>query len=217
MKKKVGFNFKKTFRKPHEKFMAIKNNNLYTCCGVNGSRLAQKQIAVTQSYIEFGLLGRDLLPKLSVNNSTTEHLTAVKGYKAHKNLIPGSQPMFCKARKIPLLLQDKVTEKLEQMVRQGILEPVKPRGVTNANSVVWQRKKSGEFRFCVDLKVHINGKVMDGDYQIPDLKTIFHNLHGASYFRKIDLSDAYYQIQLDEKAKDICTINASQGLFKMCR
>ena len=37
------------------------------------------------------------------------------------------------------------------------------------------------------------------------------NLHGASYSGKIDLSDAYYQIELDEEAKDICTI-ITQGL-----
>ena len=121
-------------------------------------------------------------------------------------LIPGSQPMFCKARKVPLPLQDRVKEKLETMVRQGILEPVQPGGVQN-----------GALRLCVDLKVHINGKVMDEDYPIPDMETIFHNLHGASYFGKIDLSDAYYQIELDEDAKEICTINTSQGLFKMCR
>ena len=58
---------------------------------------------------------------------------------------------------------------------------------------------------------------MDEDYPIPDMETIFHNLHWASYFGKIDLSDAYYQIELDEDAKEICTINTSQGLFKMCR
>ena len=44
---------------------------------------------------------------------------------------------------------------------------------------------------------------MDEDYPIPDMKTIFHNQHGASYFGKIDLSDAYYQIELDEEANDI--------------
>ena len=49
------------------------------------------------------------------------------------------------------------------------------------------------------------------------METIFHNLHGASYFNKIYLSDAYYQNELDEVAKDICTIKTSQGLFKMCR
>ena len=146
-----------------------------------------------------------------------ERLPAVKGYKAHVKLIPGSQPMFCKARKIPLPLQDRVKEKLETMVRQGILEPVQPGGVTNASPVVWQRKKNGALRLCVDLKVHINGKVMDKVYPNPDMETIYHNLHGASYFGKIDLSDAYYQIELDEDAKEICTINTSQGLFKMCR
>ena len=62
-----------------------------------------------------------------------------------------------------------------------------------------------------------HGKVMDEDYPIPDMETIFHKLHGASYFGKIDLSVAYYQIELDEDAKEICTINTSQGSFKMCR
>ena len=76
--------------------------------------------------------------------------------------------------------------------------------------------KNGALRRCVDLKDHINGKVMDEDYPIPDMETIFHNLHGASYFGKIDLSDEYYQFELDEDAKK-CTINTSQGLFKMCR
>ena len=74
--------------------------------------------------------------------------------------------MFCKARKIHQLLQDKVTEKLEQMARKGILEPVPPREVNNASPVVWQRKKIGELRLYVDFKVHINGKVMDVDYPI---------------------------------------------------
>ena len=89
---------------------------------LNGNRFTQKQLAVVQFTKEFGLLGRDLLPKHGVNNITTEHLPAVKGYSAQLNLIPGSQPMFCKARKLPLTLQDKVIEKLEQMVRQGILD-----------------------------------------------------------------------------------------------
>ena len=65
----------------------------------NGSRLTQEQIAIVQSDKEFEQLARELLLKHGVNNITTEHVPAVKGYKAHVNLIPGSQPMFCKARK----------------------------------------------------------------------------------------------------------------------
>ena len=77
-----------------------------------------------------------------VNKITSEHLPAPKGYKAQVKLIPGPQRMFCKARKIPLSLQDKVTEKLEKVFRHGILEPALPRGVINASPVVWQRIKS---------------------------------------------------------------------------
>ena len=149
------------------------------------------------------------LPKHGVNNITTKYLPAEMGYKAHVKPIQGSGPLFCKARKIRPPLQDKVTEKLEQMVRQGNIEPVQHGGVTNASLVVWQRKNSGEMRLFVDSKVHINGKVIDEDYPIPDMETIFHNLHGASYFGKIDLSDAYYHYDLDKQAKYICIINTS--------
>ena len=83
------------------------------------------------------------------------------------------------------------------MIRQGILEPVHPGGITNASPVVWQRKKSGELGFCVDLKVHINGKVMDEDYPIQVMKTIFHNLHGASYFTLAKLTSQMPTIKLN--------------------
>ena len=95
----------------------------------NGSKYRQQQLAVVQSDKKFGLLGRDILPQDGLNAVSDERLPAVKGYKAHVKLIPGSQPMFCNARNIPLSLR--VKEKLETMVRQGILEPVQPSGVTN--------------------------------------------------------------------------------------
>ena len=88
----------------------------------------QLPLAVLQSDNKFGLLGRDLLLKHGVKKIKTERLSAGKGYKAHVKLIPGSLPMFSKAGKISLPLQDKVTEKVEQMVRQDILEAVQPGG-----------------------------------------------------------------------------------------
>ena len=120
--------------------------------------------------------------------------------------------MFCKARKTPLPLQARVKEKLETMARQVILEPVQFGWVTNASPIVCQWKKTGALKLCVDLKFHINGKVMYEDYPIPKFEATFHNLHGASYFsyfRRNYLSDAYYQFELDEDAKEIFTINTS--------
>ena len=51
----------------------------------NGSRYTQNQLAVVQSDKDIGLLGGHL--KHGVNNIITEHLPAVKGYKAHVKVI----------------------------------------------------------------------------------------------------------------------------------
>ena len=112
----------------------------------NGSKYGQQKLAVVQSEKKFGLLGRDILPQEGFNAVSDERLPAVKRYKAHVKLIPGSEPLLCKASEIPQPPQDRVKEKLETMVRQGILEPVQPGGVTNALPVVWQRKKNGALR-----------------------------------------------------------------------
>ena len=114
---------------------------------------------------------------------------------------------FLQSEKNTLTSSRKVTEKLEQMIRQSFFEPVQPRGVTNASPVLCQRKKSGELTLCVALKMHINGKVMDEDYPIPDLETIFHKLHGVSYFGKIEL---------DEEAK-MYAQSTHLRPFKMCQ
>ena len=114
-------------------------------------------------------------------------------------------PTRCSAKpkNIPPSLQAKVTEKLKQIVRHGLLEPLQLGGITSASPVLRQRKKIGELRLFVDLKEHIDGKIVDEDYKKLDVETIFHKLYVASYFGKIDLSDIYYQIEPDEGAKDV--------------
>ena len=71
------------------------------------------------------------------------------------------------------------------MLRQEIFEPVQPGGVTNASPVVWQRMKNGALRQSLDLKLHINGKLMDEVYPVQDMETIFHYLNRASHFVSI--------------------------------
>ena len=86
--------------------------------------------------------------------------------------------------------------------------------------------RRGALRLSMDLNVHMNGKVTDEEYPIPDMEATFHNLLGASYFGKIDLSDAYYQRELDEDANEqvynqhiariVQDVQASSELEKIC-
>jgi len=49
------------------------------------------------------------------------------------------------------------------------------------------------------------------------METIFAGMSDAKVFAKIDLKEAYWQIPLDAKSREICTINTSKGLFQMTR
>ena len=71
----------------------------------NGSEKMQQKIVKSDK--EFGLLGREILPQEGINTVCDEKLPAVKENKAHVKLILESLPMFCKAGKIPLPLQDR--------------------------------------------------------------------------------------------------------------
>ena len=42
-------------------------------------------------------------------------------------------------------------------------------------------------------------------------------LHGAKYFSKIDLREAYHQILLDESSRDITTFACHEGLYRYKR
>ena len=66
-------------------------------------------------------------------------LPALEGVKATIKLKPDAKPVFCRARKVPLAMEDQVKIELTKLQGQGIIASVDPGGVMNASTVVWQR------------------------------------------------------------------------------
>ena len=51
-------------------------------------------------------------------------------------------------------------------------------------------------------------------YPLPTTKDIFTKISGGTCFAKIDLSDAFLQIEVDVDSKELLTINTHQGLLR---
>ena len=49
------------------------------------------------------------------------------------------------------------------------------------------------------------------------MEEIFANLNGRRIFSKLDLSEAYLQIPVEEKCAELLTINTHRGLYKVNR
>ena len=65
-----------------------------------------------------------------------------------------------------------------------------------------------------DFKGTINPAIQAKQYPLPQTEDIFANLAGGRKFSKIDLCQAYHQIELEEESRKYLTINMYMGLFQ---
>ena len=54
-------------------------------------------------------------------------------------------------------------------------------------------------------------------YPLPNVEEMFAVMSGGANFTKLDLTNAYQQMELDEKSRDLVTINTHQGLYQYIR
>lgn len=78
-------------------------------------------------------------------------------------------------------------------------------------------KPSGDLRICGDYKVTLNKHLIDFKYPLPLIEEVFDSLRGGVLFSKLDLSNAYNQLVLDDESQKLCTWSTHMGVFKMER
>jgi len=88
-----------------------------------------------------------------------------------------------------------------------------------ASPIVCVAKKDGSIRICGDFKVSINIVLLDNPYPLPDTEDVFATLGGGTVFNKIDLSNAYQQMELTADSQHpqgyVC-ISASHLRYSLC-
>ncbi|XP_052748504.1 uncharacterized protein K02A2.6-like [Galleria mellonella] len=127
----------------------------------------------------------------------------------------GAVPKFCKARTVPFALKDKVSAELDRLVRIGVLKPVSYSKY--ASPIVAVLKKNNEVRICGDYSGTINKILKVDSYPLPKLNELCASLHGCRYFSKLDLSQSYNKLLLDDQSQEYTCINTHKGLFVYTR
>ena len=75
-------------------------------------------------------------------------------------------------------------------------------------------KKDGHFRICGDYKVTINHSLEVDQYPLLNPTDLYASLTGGQKFTKLDLSQAYQQLLLDEASLKLTIITTHQGLHQ---
>ena len=124
-------------------------------------------------------------------------------------------PKFHKARSIPFALKEKVELELQKLEQLGIISPITHSEW--AAPIVPVMKQNGNVRICGDYRVTVNQAIQIDSYPLPKIEELFAKLSGGKYFTKLDMSQAYLQLQLDDDSKKLVTVNTHRGLFQYNR
>ncbi|XP_055906962.1 uncharacterized protein K02A2.6-like [Eupeodes corollae] len=103
---------------------------------------------------------------------------------------------------------------MERLVSEGIWKPIK---FSNwAARVVVVPKSDGRVRICGDFK-GLNAQLEVEHVLIPRIEEMLYKVRGGKFFAKIDLSNAYLQVELDDESKEFMVVNIVMGLYQCQR
>ena len=144
-----------------------------------------------------------------------EGLGAFTGPKAKIHVEVDAVPKFCKARPVPYAMKGKIEEELKRLQEEGTIESVQ--FSEWAAPIVAITKPDNSIRICGDYKTTVNQVSKLNNYPTPTVEDLLATLGGGEKFTKLDMSQAYQQLQLDDESNRYTTINTHKGLFQYNR
>lgn len=135
--------------------------------------------------------------------------------KASFQLNVNAKPVFRSKRPLPFGSIEAVNLELDRLEQEGIITPIDHS--LWAAPLVTVKKANGTMRMCVDFSTGLNDALMLHQHPLPHPDNLFATLNGGRFFSKLDLADAYLQVELDEQSKQLAVINTHRGLYKYNR
>ena len=139
-----------------------------------------------------------------------EGIGTLKDVEIHLHIDSSIPPVAQPARQIPFHMRQKVSDALDRLEEQGIIEKV--HGPTPfVSPLVVIPKKDGDIRLCVDMRM-ANKAIQRERHPTPTIDDLIHVLNGAKVFSKLDLRSGYHQLMLAEESRYITTFATHKGL-----
>lgn len=128
----------------------------------------------------------------------------------HKINTGDARPIKQTPRRQPIERRHIESEEIENMLERNIIEPSSsPWG----SPVVLIRKKSGDWRFCIDYR-KLNACTIPDAYPLPRIDESLDSLAGAKWFCTMDLCSGYWQVEMDPVDREKTAFTTRMGLYQ---
>ena len=199
-----------------------------------------KTVFYVSENTKISLLGRDMCEKLGlvtfnpkidqIEKESTGKLKYEKLKEEYKDVfeglgcIPGEHeihidrtvtPVVHPCRKIPFPQYEEVKLEIEKMEKLGVI--VKVDAPTEwVSSILVVPKPNGKMRICLDPK-DLNRAIKRQHYKLPTREEILAQFSDARIFTKLDASQGFWQMRLDDESSYLTTFNTPFGRYRYLR
>jgi hypothetical protein len=137
--------------------------------------------------------------------------------KVELKIDPTATPVAHPPRPVPVALRSAVQSKLQELVDADIIEKV-PVGVPTpwCSALHVVPKRDGTVRLTIDPK-DVNAALQREFHPTNTVEQVSQRCGKAQYFTVLDANQGYFQIQLDEKSRDLTAFNTPFGRFRYRR
>lgn len=144
-----------------------------------------------------------------------EALSKLKDFQLQISIDKSVPPVIQPFRRIPFALRSRIEEQINELLRLDIIERVEGASVW-VSPIVPVPKGPNGIRLCVDMR-RANEAVLHEKHPIPVIEDVAPLLKDATVFSKVDLKQAYHQIELAPESREITTFGTHLGLFRYKR
>ena len=134
--------------------------------------------------------------------------------KVQLELKEGAKPYTCRPFPVPRKHEQVFKDELNRLVSEGVLTPCGASEWLFPTFLI--PKKDGRVRWISDFR-ELNKVIKRKVYNLPKIQEILNRRKGYKYFSKIDVSMHYYTFELDEEARNLCTICTPFGNYRYNR
>lgn len=145
-------------------------------------------------------------------------VTTTNIYKQSINLKQSASPVYVKPYRLPQAQKQEVHQQIENMLKNGIIEKAKSPWSAPLLIVPKKVDQNGNkrSRLVIDYRL-LNQKIEDDKFPLPCITEILDSLSGAIYFSHLDLSQGYYQIELETASRPCTAFSTERGQYQMTR
>ncbi|CAM5154438.1 unnamed protein product [Natator depressus] len=157
-----------------------------------------------------GCMQRQEIKELCTSHAPTFSATPGLTEQAYHSVDTGNaHPIKVQPYQMSLQVKTAIEREIQDMLQMGV---IRPSGSAWASPVVLVPKPDGEIRFCVEYH-KLNAVTRPDNCPMPRTDELLEKLGRAQFISSLDLTKGYWQVLLDESAKERSAFTTRQAVL----